>query len=132
MKLGTYNLFLVNCPKQLIEANVNKFFEKLILYVFLPPANEVWGKIIFSEACVKNFVHGGEYLGMYSPHTRYTPPVPGTSLGPGTPPVPGTPPGPGTPPRNRYTPRTRYTPRARYTPSGQVPHRTRYTPQEQV
>ena len=25
----------------------------------LPPANEVWGKVIFSEACVKNFVHRG-------------------------------------------------------------------------
>ena len=25
----------------------------------LPPANEVWGKVIFSEACVKNSVHGG-------------------------------------------------------------------------
>ena len=25
--------------------------------VFLPPENEVWGKIIFSEACVKNSVH---------------------------------------------------------------------------
>ena len=26
---------------------------------FLPPANEVWDKVIFSEACVKNSVHGG-------------------------------------------------------------------------
>ena len=26
---------------------------------FLPPANEVWGKVIFSVACVKNSVHGG-------------------------------------------------------------------------
>ena len=25
---------------------------------FLPPANEFWGKVIFSEACVKNSVHG--------------------------------------------------------------------------
>ena len=25
----------------------------------LPPANEVWGKVIFSEACVKNSVHRG-------------------------------------------------------------------------
>ena len=25
----------------------------------LPPANEVWGKVIFSEACVKNSVHMG-------------------------------------------------------------------------
>ena len=26
---------------------------------YLPPANEVWGKAIFSEACVKNSNHGG-------------------------------------------------------------------------
>ena len=26
---------------------------------FLPPANEVWGKVIFSEVCVKNSVHRG-------------------------------------------------------------------------
>ena len=26
---------------------------------YLPPANKVWGKLIFSEACVKNSVHGG-------------------------------------------------------------------------
>ena len=29
---------------------------------YLPPANEVWGKVIFSEACVKNSVHRGWYL----------------------------------------------------------------------
>ena len=28
-------------------------------FQYLPPANEVWGKVIFSEACVKNSVHGG-------------------------------------------------------------------------
>ena len=39
---------------------------------FLPPANEVWGKVIFSVACVKNSVHKGEYLGRYPPG-RYTP-----------------------------------------------------------
>ena len=27
--------------------------------VFLPPANEVWGKVIFSVVCVKNSVHRG-------------------------------------------------------------------------
>ena len=26
--------------------------------LFLPPSNEVWGKVIFSQACVKNSVHG--------------------------------------------------------------------------
>ena len=29
----------------------------LSCFPLLPPANEVWGKIIFSEACVKNSVH---------------------------------------------------------------------------
>ena len=29
----------------------------------LPPANEVWGKVIFSEACVKNSVRGGAWSG---------------------------------------------------------------------
>ena len=27
--------------------------------ILLPPANEVWGKVIFSLACVKNSFHGG-------------------------------------------------------------------------
>ena len=30
---------------------------------YLPPANEVWGKVIFSQACVKNSVHGGPVPG---------------------------------------------------------------------
>ena len=52
----------------------------------LPPTNKVWSKVIFSEACVKNSVHGGEYLGRY-PLGRYTP-------------------------RQVHPPVTRYTPRA--------------------
>ena len=32
--------------------------------LLLPPANEVWGKVIFSEACVKNSVHSRGLLGM--------------------------------------------------------------------
>ena len=31
---------------------------------FLPSANEVWGKVIFSEACVKNSVHGRGWAGL--------------------------------------------------------------------
>ena len=31
-------------------------------HILLPPANEVWGKVIFSEACVKNSVHRGGWL----------------------------------------------------------------------
>ena len=30
---------------------------------FIPPANQVWGKVIFSEACVKNSVHRGVWSG---------------------------------------------------------------------
>ena len=37
-----------------ILKTVNVFYKQ-----FLPPANEVWGKVIFSQACVKNSVHGG-------------------------------------------------------------------------
>ena len=34
--------------------------------MFLPPANEVWGKVIFSQACVKNFCsQGGSTPGVY-------------------------------------------------------------------
>ena len=84
---------------------------------FLPPANEVWGKVIFSEACVKNSVHKGRSA---SVHVWIPPlPPPGISHPPGAgtpwdqapppsqeqaPPGAGTlldqaPPGPGTPSR---------------------------------
>ena len=82
----------------------------------LPPANEVWGKVIFSEACIKNSGHGGEYLGRYTPS------------GPGTAPRWGTPPG------TRYTPQDQvHPPGTRYTPPGpgSTPG-TRYTPPDQV
>ena len=42
--------------------------------VLLLPANEVWGKVILSVACVKNSVHRGEYLGRYTPQAG-TPPL---------------------------------------------------------
>ena len=32
----------------------------------LPPANEVWGKVIFSQACVKNSVHGGRSASLHA------------------------------------------------------------------
>ena len=41
--------------------------------MFLPPANEVRGKIIFPVACVKNSVHGGDVPGQVHPPGRYTP-----------------------------------------------------------
>ena len=54
---------------------------------FLPPANEVWGKVIFSEACVKNSVHMGRWVSQHPPRTRYTPPPWSRHLlRPGTPP----------------------------------------------
>ena len=75
---------------------------------FLPPANEVWGKVIFSVACVKNSVHGGGLpqcmLGYHTPYGTRHPPRPDIPLpsGPGStpdqaPPRADTPPGPGTP-----------------------------------
>ena len=44
-------------------------------YGFLPPANEVWGKVIFSEVCVENSIHRGE--GCYpSMHCSWYPSMP--------------------------------------------------------
>ena len=78
---------------------------KLLKVILLPPANEVWGKVIFSEACVKNSVHRGRgsasvHAGI-PPGTRHTPP--GTRHTPSdevSPPEPGTPP---PPPRAEHT-----------------------------
>ena len=79
----------------------------------LPPANEVWGKVIFLVACVKNPVYRGEYLDRYPPG-RYTP---GQVH----------PPGQVHHPSGRYTPRQVHPhpwagtlPLGRYTPPGQV------------
>ena len=85
------------------------------MYCLLPPANGVWGKVIFSVACVKNSVHrggstwAGTSPGQVHPLGRYTP-------------------------LSRYTPLGRYTPRqvhllGRYTPQ-QVHHPGRYTPSQ--
>ena len=56
----------------------------------LPPANEVWGKVIFSQACVKNSVHRGRgclVWGRGVPGARGVPgpggPGPGGCLVPG-------------------------------------------------
>ena len=53
----------------------------------LPPANEVWGKVIFSEACVKNSVQGGGSASVHAgiPHPPSRPG--GTPLAPGTTPL---------------------------------------------
>ena len=39
----------------------------------LLPANEIWGKVIFSVVCVKNSVHRGGVPGQIHPPGRYTP-----------------------------------------------------------
>ena len=53
--------------------------------ILLPPANEVWGKVIFLVACVKNSVHGGSTWA--GTPTQAGTPLAGTSpLWPGTPP----------------------------------------------
>ena len=80
-----------------------------------------WGKVIFSEACVKNSLNGGE-------GGRY--PLAGAPPWVGTPPLACTPPGQvhppaGTPPQQvhpsgRYTPHQVHPP-SRYTPRGGTP-----------
>ena len=86
------------------------------MFQFLPPANEVWGKVISLQACV--CPQGGVPDQVHLP--------------PGTPPSPGTrytpqdqvhPPGPGTPPRSRYTPQVQVHP-----PGPGTPHRAQVHP----
>ena len=81
-----------------------------ILPVYFYRPQRSWAKVIFSQACVKNSVHGGGvsvsvHAGI-PPRTRHPPRDQAHPPGPGTPPE-QTPPGPGTPP-----PETRHTPRA--------------------
>ena len=68
---------------------------------YLPPANEVWGKVIFSVACVKNFVHGGVCLSAYW-DTTTTPTTP-TAMDQALP-------GADTPWDQAHSPGTRYPP----------------------
>ena len=102
--------------KQLSKQCFTKEFSKFAS-TFLPPGNEVWGKVIFSVACVKNSVHreGGVCLsacwdtpppgppGSRPPGTRHPQDQAPHPPGPGTPPHPTPdqaphPPRPGTPP----------------------------------
>ena len=77
---------------------VGKWAVCILLKCFLPPTNDVWGKVIFSEVCVKNSVHGG---GCLSNCWDTTPPWDQA----GTPPdQAGTPPGQAAPPGIRQTP----------------------------
>ena len=92
----------------------------------LPPANEVWGKVIFSVACVKNSVHRRGLtqcmLGYHPPRTRPpgSRPVP-RSRSPWvqTPPR-STPPWEQTPPQSRH-PLGADTPWSRHPPSRHPP-----------
>ena len=91
------------------------------ILALLPPANEVWGKIIFLHLFVILFT-GGEYLGRYHPPSQSgTPPrdqvSPRDQLHP-----PGT----------RYTPQTRCTPQTRFTPLGPGTPPRPSTPPDQV
>ena len=50
------------------------FLQSFYQSSLLPPANEVWGKVIFSEACVKNSVHrGGVSTSVHAPRSRHPP-----------------------------------------------------------
>ena len=109
--------------------------QREFVIIFLPPANEVWGKVIFLHQFAILFTGGvpGRYtppLAGTSPwagtppldrytHQAGTPPGRYTPLGRYTPPWAGTPPWPGTPPGQVHPP-DRYTPLDRYIPPGQV------------
>ena len=46
-----------------------------VSFILLPPVNEFWGKVIFSEACVRNSVHTAGRGGSAAVHARI-PPLP--------------------------------------------------------
>ena len=79
-----------------------------ILYNLLPPANEVWGKVIFLHLSVILFTGGSTWAG--NPHEQIHP-LPGIPLSGQVHPLTGTLPWAGTPhwqvhPPGRYTPDT--------------------------
>ena len=49
-------------------------------FLLIPSANEVWGKVIFSEACVKNSVHGGGGSASVHAGIPHPPPPPEQSM----------------------------------------------------
>ena len=63
----------------------------LICLTLLPPANEVWGKVIFSVECVKNSVHRGRsasvHAGILPPSSKAGHPWQGDTLSIQIPPV---------------------------------------------
>ena len=85
----------------------------LFLVLYLLPANEVWGKVIFSVACVKNSVHRGVCLSACWDTTpleqthlpwKQTPPRSRHLEEANTPPEADTPPWKQTPPESRHPP----------------------------
>ena len=78
--------------------------------LLLPPANEVWGKVIFFRSVCQEFCSQDQVHPLWHqvpPRTRYPPPPPDQVHSPGTRYTPRDqvhPPGPGTPPWTRYTP----------------------------
>ena len=55
-------------PRPLVDGSFCRQYASYWNAFLLPPANEVWDKVLFSEACVILSMGGGKYL------TRYTPP----------------------------------------------------------
>ena len=87
----TFVHFLVKC--MLCTEIVFQSLDPLLL----PPANEVWGKVIFSEMCVKNSVHRGVYLSACWDTIPRDQAPPWDQAPPDQPPPDQAPPGPGTP-----------------------------------
>ena len=138
-------IFFIVCPGMVVvEASLNSINYR--------PQTKFGGKVIFSQACVKNSVHRGGVPGQVHPPrqvhppgrspragtppwTRYTPQA-GTHPWAGTPPRPVTP-WAGTPPLDQVHPPGRYTPWACTPPSldqvhppGRYTPQTRYTPKQ--
>ena len=103
-------------------------FNMTALNAFLPPASEVWGKVICLQACV---CPRGEYLARYTspvdqvaPRSRHPPPrsrhhPPGTRCPPEqTPPWDQVHPPEHTPQEQTPLPGSRHPPRTRYNPLG--------------
>ena len=106
MKFATYvkGIGWVGVSKIIVaQCSLKMYVSPRIQRSLLPPANEVWGKVIFSVACVRNSVHRVGvclHAGIPPPRSRHT-----HSPRPGTPRA--GPPGPGTPlpPQTRHPPR---------------------------
>ena len=46
------------CPRQILCDTVNEWAVRILLdCILVTTPNKVWGKVIFSQACVKNYVH---------------------------------------------------------------------------